>query len=192
MSTFTKDWFNAEKEKQFIAWLGKMDIDKNEIFRYLELGSYEGRSCLFVHSLLKSLKINHTITTVDPFIVNDGLSDKKTDMGQIRERFIDNIREIREIGWYEHKSLDFFTDYNQNRVWDLIYVDGDHSSLAVLTDAVLSWWHLKQNGLLIFDDMDKESVWFGVYNFISALPKNSWITPCDYMDKQLCIQKLSD
>lgn len=35
---------------------------------------------------------------------------------------------------------------------DIIYIDGDHSAPAVLTDAVLSWPLLKEGGILIFDD----------------------------------------
>lgn len=36
--------------------------------------------------------------------------------------------------------------------FDFIYVDGSHIVCDVLTDAVISWQLLKQNGLLIFDD----------------------------------------
>jgi len=36
--------------------------------------------------------------------------------------------------------------------FDLIYIDGDHTSKSVLTDAVLAWDLLKDDGILIFDD----------------------------------------
>jgi len=36
--------------------------------------------------------------------------------------------------------------------YDIIYIDGSHLAMHVLTDAVLCWDLLKNNGVIIFDD----------------------------------------
>lgn len=38
--------------------------------------------------------------------------------------------------------------------FDMIYVDGHHSSFAVIEDAVLAWRLLKNGGILLFDDYE--------------------------------------
>ena len=50
--------------------------------------------------------------------------------------------------------------------FDLIYIDGDHSSEGVLLDGLLSWELLRPGGLLIFDDYDSFGVPIAVDAFV--------------------------
>ena len=43
-----------------------------------------------------------------------------------------------------------------NPVYDIIYIDGDHGAIAVLSDVILSFTSLKVGGMLIFDDYQWE------------------------------------
>jgi predicted O-methyltransferase YrrM len=36
--------------------------------------------------------------------------------------------------------------------YDIIFIDGNHTSPFVLIDSILSWYLLKKDGLIIFDD----------------------------------------
>ena len=40
----------------------------------------------------------------------------------------------------------------QNKQYDIIFIDGNHVAPFVLTDSVLSWYLLKNKGIMIFDD----------------------------------------
>lgn len=43
-------------------------------------------------------------------------------------------------------------DKIREKKFDIIYIDGNHTSIAVITDFVLSWPLLKVGGIMIFDD----------------------------------------
>jgi predicted O-methyltransferase YrrM len=38
--------------------------------------------------------------------------------------------------------------------FDFIYIDGSHAACDVMSDAVLAWKLLKENGIMIFDDYE--------------------------------------
>jgi predicted O-methyltransferase YrrM len=57
--------------------------------------------------------------------------------------------------------------------FDVIYVDGEHDFNNVLSDAVLSYNLLKDNGLIIFDDMSIESVKLSVDIFAKTINNES-------------------
>lgn len=69
------------------------------------------------------------------------------------EYLTNNIASYKNIKFTQGKSGDVlrsstFTD----NIADYIYIDGSHLAIDVLTDAVLAWPLLKENGILIFDD----------------------------------------
>lgn len=39
-------------------------------------------------------------------------------------------------------------------MYDIVYIDGAHDTLNVLSDALLGWGLLREGGLMIFDDYD--------------------------------------
>ncbi len=41
---------------------------------------------------------------------------------------------------------------NDGKKYDVIFIDGNHTSPFVLTDAVMCWYLLNENGIMIFDD----------------------------------------
>ena len=158
---FTKNWFISN----FDAHLP----DGESELHILEIGSYEGRSTVwFLDNLLNNSK--STITCIDPwmnFYQNDNSfntynPDTKTLTGvdflkdDIKGRFLYNINETGKSNMVNVKhglSYDELPKLlTNNKKYDIIFIDGNHTAPFVLTDAVMSWYLLKDGGLIIFDD----------------------------------------
>jgi SAM-dependent methyltransferase len=117
--------------------------------RYLEIGSFEGGSLAFVHSLLNKQVV---ATSIDPFQDYDELPAHK--MENVRQRFHANVQaagvEVRVLRGTSLEQLPPLVA--DGETFDLIYIDGSHAALDVMTDAVLCWRLLAPGGLMIFDD----------------------------------------
>ena len=156
---YTVDWFGGGEDlKQIIKF------DSESELHILEIGSFEGRSTIwFLENLLKNPK--STITCVDPWTSYSQNSDSfnsyntegtEWNFKSHKNTFLYNISEsgsenqvIVKDG-FSHKLIPELM--LQNKKYDLIYIDGNHTSPFVLTDCVLSWYVLKEHGLMIFDD----------------------------------------
>ncbi len=113
---------------------------------YLEVGCYEGGSAVW---MLENVLTHEesTLTCIDPFLPWFG--------GEVsKKRFLSNVK---LAGGADRTNL--IIGYSQVELrklplesFDIVYIDGDHSAIAVLQDAVLSWPLLKPGGLVIFDD----------------------------------------
>eukprot|EP00960_Hanusia_phi_P054998 762836-Hanusia_phi.AAC.3 len=65
-----------------------------------------------------------------------------------------------EEDFIKGKSQDVLRKLEDKETYDLVYVDGDHTASAVMTDAILAYPLLKRGGILIFDDY----LWNGMQN----------------------------
>ena len=75
----------------------------------------------------------------------------------VESRFDWNIKQVgatNKVKKYIGESQHILRTLSLNS-YDLIYIDGCHLAIDVLSDAVLSWGLLKIGGLMIFDDYDK-------------------------------------
>ena len=136
--TFTSDWFTHNIPN----WTRALyDLKGKPGLTYLEIGVFEGRSFFWVLDNILTHPSSKAIA-MDTFD------------GDFEKRFLDNVRRsgrspsIKVIKGFSQQKL---RDLKLNS-FDLIYVDGDHASRSVLTDAILSWDLLKDGGILIFDD----------------------------------------
>lgn len=157
--TFTQHWIHYDELERHLS------PSKNE-FHVLEIGSFEGRSTVwFIENLLSNP--NSTVTCIDPWTNysqnRDSLNsyDKEyTDWNfaeqNTKQIFMNNILATNKQE--QVKILQGLSSYVlpqlvlENKMYDLIYIDGNHTSPCVLFDAVVSWNLLKVGGLLIFDD----------------------------------------
>ena len=64
-----------------------------------------------------------------------------------------------------------WTELQDNEKYDFIYIDASHEPDDVMSDAVLSFELLKQDGLLIFDDYGWGDCAKGIDGFINAYQK---------------------
>jgi len=158
---FTADWFGSTDEISKILPIGT--TQKLEI---LEIGSYEGRSTIwFLENLLNNKE--SYITCVDPWqdysqdkeslnSYNSENAEWKFEKLKIFDKFLYNVEISEQKEKFEIKkglSTKILPELiNQNRQFDVIFIDGNHVAPSVLMDTVLCWNLLKKDGILIFDD----------------------------------------
>ncbi len=115
--------------------------------KILEIGSYEGRSAIF---FLKNFS-NSNISCVDTWSGSD--EHNSVDFQLIEKNFDFNTsfyQSNKLLRKFKMTSDDFFK--KNDKYFDLIYVDGDHSSDQVKIDLINSWNVLKNGGFLVLDD----------------------------------------
>lgn len=139
-----------EKEKWFcnnLFFLNQQIKKINNIKNILEIGSYEGRSCIYFGKKF----IDAKITCVDTWSGSDEHLNIK--FQEIESNFDKNI--LNHLGndrVEKHKiSSDVFFEKN-NKFFDLIYIDGDHQTDQVKKDINNAWRNLNDGGYLILDD----------------------------------------
>ncbi len=138
---FTADWF-SHNIPNFEKCLFTAGLPRS---RFLEIGSYEGRSTCW---LLNNLPIDGKIVSIDPF----------PNMPEVEKRFWDNVREVmgkRQLIQCKTTSyLALSQLIQQKQEFDFIYIDGDHDPATTLTDASMAWGLLRQGGVMLFDDYE--------------------------------------
>ena len=129
---FTSDWA-ARRADDWAKHLSQFRDHE------LEIGSFEGQSALTFLTLLPFAKI----TCVDIFASMD-----------YECRFDSNVSSFtNRIEKLKDRSSDVLPRlFCGSRMFDVIYVYGDHSRKGVLADSVLCWPLLKKGGVAIWDD----------------------------------------
>lgn len=149
---FSVDWFT----KYIPIWNPLLDELKPR--KILEIGCYEGRStCHLIERCSKHDAIE--LVCIDTW--EGGFEHRKDLMHAVEQRFDHNIQlaigqspntiQIRKV---KKPSLTALAELisSEESLFDLIYIDGSHLAVDVLTDAVLAFQTLRPGGLLIFDD----------------------------------------
>lgn len=150
---FTTDWFSGA------APFWSALIKERKPSRFLEIGSYEGRSsCFLIDEAASRWPIE--LHCVDSW--KGGLEHDRSAMSAVEARFDSNIARARAkarhpVRFHKHKALSTLAlskliASGGSGYFDLIYVDGSHQAPDVLADAVLAFALLRVGGLLIFDD----------------------------------------
>ena len=119
---------------------------------YIEVGVFEGITTVWFSDLVTPHNKNFKLYAVDP---HKGSSDMYDDFTIVQENFLYNInanvhKNVTHISKHSHDGL--IDLINQNVKAEIIYVDGDHTASAVLTDLVLSWQLLSVGGVILCDD----------------------------------------
>lgn len=119
----------------------------DDINNILEIGSYEGRSAIFFLNFFS----NARITCVDTWAGSDEHLNENFDI-------IESYFDMNTRNYQNNKRLIKIKDCSDNfflkntQTFDLIFVDGDHSSEQVKKDINNSWKILNNGGYLILDD----------------------------------------
>jgi len=136
---FTTDWFSENVP----IWTRVLkDFETPDV---LEIGSFEGRSAIWLCQRFPNSKI-HCVDTWEG-------SPEHTDelKNGLFDRFLENTKDYRDqLVLHRGSSLTELKTINQ--MFDIIYIDGSHQAGDVLCDAVQSHLMLKSGGILIFDD----------------------------------------
>lgn len=150
---FTADWFsqNIPALTEVLAkFKGQPDI------RTLEIGCFEGRGTLW---LLNNILTDETssIDCIDTFGGSAEHSDLNFPFHDVQQHFLHNIGANYRVATYKGKSDETLTRLRYNGYgcdYDIVYVDGSHMAVDVLSDLVLSWPLLKQGGIMFMDDFE--------------------------------------
>lgn len=144
---FNSPWFL----NNFLVFNYFFPEDRNKFFDFLEIGSFEGMSALYVLNFFKNSKV----TCVDLWdIKHVNKENLEYNFDLIEKNFDQNLKGFRfkKIKDYSVKALQELR--KSNHCYDFIYIDGSHEGKAIYDDAFEAFHILKKNGLLIFDDID--------------------------------------
>jgi len=156
--TDTPNWFHATAEANFQA----ITLDENNVpFRseihVLQLGAFAGHASEWITTHL----LTHPKSTLLDVDTWAGSPDESTHANLNFER-IEAEYDERTEPWrqddgakiYKMKCTthEFFTNFPIDPEYDFIYIDADHTAVAVLEDAIESHRVLKVGGILAFDD----------------------------------------
>jgi predicted O-methyltransferase YrrM len=141
---FTTGWFSLESAR---AWIEAFKSERSNILSVLEIGSWEGRSAMFLAWLFPKAKIS----CIDTFEGGDEHQCNEFRTSEIEARFIANTRHFSE-------RLEILKGSSAERLalldkgFDLVYIDGSHFYEDVALDSLLAWKRLNPGGILIWDD----------------------------------------
>lgn len=135
---FTQDWFSSNIK----IWHPLLNPWKTQSVQILEIGSYEGRSCVWLCENIL-LHPDSKIECIDIFNNEEVFNNFKHNVSFFKDK----------VTYYQSPSSKLLKLKSiMDQRYDLIYVDGDHRACAALEDAVLSFPLLKRGGIMIFDD----------------------------------------
>ena len=143
---FTQDWFS----NNIPIWTSALKRYQGKPgVRYLEIGSWEGRSLLWVLDNILTEPTSR-LTAIDPLIDDPGWPASKDIKGTL-------FSNIKLSG--QEQRVNVIVGFSQVELrklplesYDIVYIDGSHTSKDTLEDLVLSSRLLKRGGLLIMDD----------------------------------------
>ena len=155
--------------------------DSDKSFTYLEIGSYEGMSLLYLLEKYKNAKI----TAVD--LWNDD---------NIEISFNKNTNKYSNLKKIKLDSIIALRELNKNKEkFNYIYVDGFHDGAHVIVDAIEAFKLLDINGIMILDDfmqVDKNIAYQsyeGIFFFLELFRKEIKIL---YFQNILVLKKIKE
>lgn len=145
---FTETW--ADNNFRFVAPLLREFTAGRGQVRYLEIGAYEGRNLAFMDWLLPA-KLD--VTVIDPWFDADLNPEEK--YLAVEPRFQRNAAKLNFTRLATRKG---FSTYELPKMleagetYDLIYIDGSHTALAVGIDLAFCASLLDIGGMMVLDD----------------------------------------
>jgi predicted O-methyltransferase YrrM len=142
---FTSDWIDT----RFPHLTYFFRAFRNKAPKILEIGSFEGRSCIFFLLYMPS----STVTCLDTWgSPSELLSGEQPDFERRFDRNVSAFRDrVEKLKGLSALILPQFT-YTRGPIYDIAYVDGSHYADDVMVDAILAFQLLKVGGLMVFDD----------------------------------------
>ena len=147
-------------------------------FSYLEIGSWEGNSALYI---LKNYNTNKVLC-VDLWEKDNRFTELNS---KNFENFVSNMEEFKNrFSFFKQSSDDFFIKNAQK--FDVIYIDGWHEAPQVYRDISNAWCSLNVNGILICDDYFYGDL-YGEPKNVPAEAINKFLKEKKNMLKVLCV-----
>ncbi len=159
-----------------------------ENFKYLEIGSLEGNSALFIINNFKVKKV----VCVDIWEDENFKEEQHKNFNNYKK----NINEFSNIvETFKGTSDAFFL--KQKDKYDVIYIDGSHETDQVYKDIKNSWNILNVNGILICDDYFYGSIYknpdnvpsIAINKFVNELLENNSVGILCVNNSQIFLKK---
>jgi len=157
---FTRNWFRRRNKATFEQFV--LPVWKDRPITWLEIGVFEGQSTVWVlENILTHPKSK--LVCIDPWLMMPPKwSEEKIE--QVRLRALRNLKPWVDRGKctvlralscmvLDRMVSKGFAGVRRGEV-DVVYIDGNHEELAVLSDARYSFQLLRVGGWLIFDDVE--------------------------------------
>jgi len=178
----SNDYFSANA---FYFYDLLIKLPKN--LKYLEIGSYEGNSALYVSTNFPE----SNVTCVDLWEGVEQYEGK--DFSIIEKNFDFNLKGLNNINKIKSTSDNFFI--KNKIIFDFIYIDGNHKFDYVFRDCENAWRFLNKGGFLVCDDY----IWnyyeelldnpcYAINSFIKK--KNEEIKVLSVTNSQIFIKKI--
>lgn len=140
--------------------LGRL-IDPNEELNYLEIGCHAGTSAGL---MLQRPKTNVLSIDCGTFIKKDVVCS--------------NIGKVMYWGTFDY--LESYSEFEESTRWvrsknvefDILFIDGDHSTKAVMRDFLLYKEFVKKGGFIVFDDYNDHKYSPGVKPAVDSIVKD--------------------
>ena len=134
----TATWFDLTARENFERHL-------RDPQRCLQLGCFTGDATMWL------LEHGCSVTDIDTFEGSD--EHAGIDMAEVQEVYLERTAEAERLSTLVGTTDEWLVKLRcEYRAFDFIYIDADHHSAAVLSDAVLAWPLLESGGLMAFDD----------------------------------------
>lgn len=126
------------------AWEAVLWDFKPKVKRVLEVGSYEGQSALFWHRFFGA-----EVMCIDKW---ETFADGVQSAQEVEANFDLNVKglPIDSVKGDSTAALNLL--HAEKKVYDLVYIDGDHRRNQVMIDTCLAWRLLRRGGIMIWDD----------------------------------------
>lgn len=142
---FSEDWFSGNIP-HWVDAFHHAGIQPSDKLKILEIGSFQGRSALFLAQYFSSAHID----CVDTWEGSDEhiLNSATITLGDV---FRKNLEGYAGVKMHVMTSSEYFLK-STNDAYDIIYIDGSHRASDVLLDVVSAFYRLRRGGLLMLDD----------------------------------------
>jgi len=139
--------------------------------KVLEIGAYHGaNACSLVRTFCTYPESE--LHCVDPWANYEDYNEYKKEQPSNYSIFLKNISKLDSFDTskiFIHRMSSAHLDRRfEDNYFDIIYIDGNHSTLYVLQDALTSLRKLKSGGYLIFDDIQDAEVLYALKMFMSV------------------------
>lgn len=173
---FTRNWFRSRNQATWSTFLPqRFPYDKP--WKMIQIGVFEGADlCWCLENIL--CHPESQVTAIDPWLPTTKLDAAY--MENCYQRALSNLHPFRQerfskIAIMRRLSQDVLPQLQADS-YDLIVIDGDHTSDAVLSDAINSLRVVKVGGWLLFDDVrnripKKDHVQQGLDRFLADYGK---------------------
>lgn len=149
-------WFNFEG----VYDLAPVFLRNNKL-KFLEIGSFLGKSTMYMYEILKSKNIDMDFNIIDTFtgpVTGKWKNQKLWDGFDIKPvedfypLFKENLGEaINEINVYRIPSIEAVNTFPDN-YFDFVFIDGDHQFESVYSDISLYYPKVRTGGFFGGDD----------------------------------------